>query len=166
MQNPPKYVNLNAYSVEAMLSAVIDMGFTPLMQINTNRSIRICTLPEQLVDANGSITLNVSANAVRGFGIDKEQGYLTFDATFNRRHVTVLVPCEAIVAIFARENTKVACTFVPNIAFMTTEGIVEGEEPKEIAEEIAKKQKAPKPKAPKTAIKNDDNNVVNLFKNR
>jgi stringent starvation protein B len=162
VQNQPsKYVNLNAYSVEAMLSAVIDMGFTPLMQINTNRSSRDCTVPEHLVDENGAITLNISANAVRGFNLDKERGYLTFDAMFNRKHVAVLIPCEAIVAIFAKENTNVACTFIPSIAFMTEDGIIEGAEPVAVAKEREKpvKQKAKN-------ISNPTNKVVQMFKDR
>ena len=160
-----KYVNLNAYSFEAMLNAIIDMGYTPFIQVNVHRSSRDFILPNELVDGNGIINFNIAAKAVRNYELDKEKGYLSFDATFNRKHSGVLIPCESITAIFARENPKAVCVFKPNVAFLTEDGVLEGMEPIEVNQHIRKTIEANTRKSspiPTEPLVKRENNVIQL----
>lgn len=59
-------------------------------------------VPQQFVDEQGHITLNIAPSAVRNLEISDE--WVLFDARFSGQPMAVTVPMEAVRAIYAREN--------------------------------------------------------------
>ena len=175
-----KYANLNVYMVNALLQVVVDLGYTPIVQVNAAATKRNMTLPDGILNEHNIVNLNLSGNAIKDFHIEKEKGYISFGATFNGKHQDVCLPGESIIAIFAAENDRVVYV-VKNVivAFMTGAGIIEGVEPEEFVNNIKRHNDRNEQKLEKNdespAIENDKNNleiqeqqpsdkVVNLFR--
>ena len=72
---------------------------TPHLLVDTSRSPTV--VPTQFVQ-DGKIVLNISPGAVRELVIGNEQ--IVFNARFSGRPMDVLVPVEAVMGIYAREN--------------------------------------------------------------
>ncbi len=87
------------YLLRALNEWIVDNGFTP--QILVDSTHPDLNIPDA-VRAGDKVVLNISPGAVRDLELDNE--YLSFVARFSGVSHAVLVPIEAVQAIYAREN--------------------------------------------------------------
>ena len=87
------------YLLRALNEWIVDNGFTP--QILVDSSHPDLNIPDA-VRAGEKVVLNISPSAVRDLEIDNE--YVSFVARFSGVSHAVLVPVEAVQAVYAREN--------------------------------------------------------------
>jgi len=87
------------YLIRALYEWILDNDMTPHLLVDTSRSPTV--VPSQFVQ-DGKIVLNVSPGAVRELVIGNEE--IVFNARFSGRPMDVLVPVEAVMGIYAREN--------------------------------------------------------------
>lgn len=87
------------YLLRALNEWIVDNGSTP--QILVDSAHPDLNIPDA-VRAQDKVVLNISPNAVRDLEIDNE--YVSFVARFSGVSHAVLVPVEAVQAIYAREN--------------------------------------------------------------
>lgn len=88
------------YMIRALYEWIVDNGFTPVIMVNA--SAEGAQLPQQYVNADGQIILNISPTAV----IKLEMGNraISFNARFGGIPTDVYVPVHSILGIYAREN--------------------------------------------------------------
>jgi stringent starvation protein B len=87
------------YLLRALNEWIVDNGATPQILIDsTNAEVEI---PDS-VRTRDKVVLNISPNAVRDLQIDNE--FVSFVARFSGVSHGVLVPIDAVEAIYAREN--------------------------------------------------------------
>ncbi len=87
------------YLLRALNEWIVDNGFTP--QILVDSTHPDLNIPDA-VRAGDKVVLNISPSAVRDLEIDNE--YVSFVARFSGISHAVLVPVEAVQAVYAREN--------------------------------------------------------------
>ena len=87
------------YLLRALNEWIVDNGCTP--QVLVDSSHPDLEIPDS-VRSQEKVVLNISPSAVRDLEIDDE--YLSFVARFAGVSHGVLVPIEAVQAIYAREN--------------------------------------------------------------
>jgi stringent starvation protein B len=87
------------YLIRALYDWILDNDMTPHLLVDTSRSPTV--VPTQFVQ-DGKIVLNISPGAVRELVIGNDQ--IVFNARFAGRAMDVLVPVEAVMGIYAREN--------------------------------------------------------------
>ncbi len=86
------------YFLRALYEWCVDNGNTPHIAVRVDGR---CKVPIAFV-RDGQIVLNIGPNAVRGLNIDNE--WVTFSARFSGIAQDVLVPVDAVQAIYARES--------------------------------------------------------------
>ena len=96
---PAKMTSSQPYLLRALNEWIVDNGFTP--QILVDSTHPDLNIPDA-VRAGDKVVLNVSPSAVRDLEMDNE--YVSFVARFSGVSHAVLVPVEAVQAIYAREN--------------------------------------------------------------
>ena len=89
------------YLLRAMFEWAEDNGFTP--QVLVNAEVAGVEVPRDHV-VDGQIVLNISSGAVKLHLMDNE--CLSFSARFGGVERDIFLPIEAILAIFARENSQ------------------------------------------------------------
>jgi len=89
------------YLLRAIFEWAEDNGFTP--QVLVNAELQGVEVPQAHV-VDGQIVLNISSSAVRLHVMDNE--CLSFSARFSGIEHDLYLPMEAIIAIFARENSQ------------------------------------------------------------
>jgi stringent starvation protein B len=77
----------------------VDNDFTPYVLVNANAEG--VTVPEGHVEDN-KIILNLSPRAIRGLRLGND--HIEFEARFSGTAMTVRIPPDAVMAIYAREN--------------------------------------------------------------
>ena len=87
------------YLVRAIYDWISDNGLTAHVLVDAE--FPGVEVPREYVQ-DGRIVLNVSASAVQGFIADNDE--LTFSARFGGRPMTLRVPMDAVLAVYAREN--------------------------------------------------------------
>lgn len=87
------------YLVRAIYDWISDNGLTAHVLVDAE--FPGVEVPREYVQ-DGRIVLNVSASAVQGFIADNDE--LTFSARFAGRPMTLRVPMDAVLAVYAREN--------------------------------------------------------------
>lgn len=93
--------SVKPYFVQALHEWITDNGLTPLVVLDaTYKGVRV---PENVID-DGKVVLNVSYDATQNLQMDDE--LLTVNARFSGISHAIIVPMEAITAIYARENGK------------------------------------------------------------
>jgi len=93
-----KQISINAYILQTWLDVLSDCGKEPLIVIDPTRTERPVTVPmDYCID--GFLTLNVAAQALGYFSIDKESGYLMMSSRFNRVNQEMEIPIESIVVV-------------------------------------------------------------------
>ncbi|HKL52136.1 MAG TPA: ClpXP protease specificity-enhancing factor [Wenzhouxiangellaceae bacterium] len=97
--SPAKMTSSQPYLLRALNEWIVDNGFTP--QILVDSTHPDLNIPDA-VRAGDKVVLNISPGAVRDLELDNE--YLSFVARFSGVSHAVLVPIEAVQAIYAREN--------------------------------------------------------------
>lgn len=86
------------YLIRAIHEWCTDEGFTPYLAVQVDARTRV---PREFV-RDGQIVLNVSADATHQMLIGNDE--ITFQTRFNGASFPVLVPLDAVLAIYAREN--------------------------------------------------------------
>lgn len=89
------------YLMRAIFEWAEDNGFTP--QVLVNASAEGVEVPDAHV-VDGQIVLNISSSAVQLHVMDNE--CLSFSARFSGIEQDIFLPIDAILAIFARENSQ------------------------------------------------------------
>lgn len=117
------------YLIRAVHEWCADHGFTPYLAVHVDEQTRV---PAAFV-REGQIVLNVSTEATHQLVLGNEE--ITFQTRFNGASFPVVVPVEAVAAIYARENGQ-------GIAFEVGQS-----QPVAMAEEVAD-QPAPALEAP------------------
>ncbi|WP_280562315.1 ClpXP protease specificity-enhancing factor [Chromohalobacter sp. 48-RD10] len=87
------------YLARALYEWLLDNGHTPYIVVDAEREG--VNVPRQSVQ-NGQIVLNIAPSAVRDLYI--ENAAVTFGARFSGQPMDVIVPMEALIALYAREN--------------------------------------------------------------
>ena len=87
------------YLIRAYCDWIEDNKLTPYLLVNTKNADVIA--PKGL-DANGKMVLNISSSATfnRNIGNDK----ISFKARFQGKSLEIIVPCDAVLSIYAQEN--------------------------------------------------------------
>lgn len=86
------------YLVRALHDWCTDNGFTPLLAVHVDESVRV---PMEFVK-NNEIVLNVSFDATSGLRLGNE--FIDFKARFGGVPRDIAVPIDHVIAIYAREN--------------------------------------------------------------
>ncbi|WP_251978967.1 ClpXP protease specificity-enhancing factor [Salinicola avicenniae] len=87
------------YLARGLYEWLLDNEQTPYIVVDAGKpGVKV---PQQFVQ-NGQIVLNVAPAAVRDLAIDNAA--VTFGARFSGQPMQVVVPMDALVAIYAREN--------------------------------------------------------------
>ena len=88
------------YIIRALYEWIIDNGLTPHIVVNSMYDGT--QVPQEFVNGDGQIVLNVSPSAVSGLELTNES--VGFNARFGGVPRNIYVPCMAILGIYAREN--------------------------------------------------------------
>jgi stringent starvation protein B len=87
------------YLARALYEWLLDNQQTPYIVVDAERDG--VQVPGQFVQ-NGQIVLNIAPTAVRDLSLANDA--VTFSARFGGQPMQVIVPCEAMIALYAREN--------------------------------------------------------------
>lgn len=87
------------YLARALYQWLLDNDQTPYIVVDAEREGVM--VPRQFVQ-NGQIVLNVAPTAVRELAMENDA--ITFNARFGGHPMEVVVPSEALIALYAREN--------------------------------------------------------------
>ncbi|MCK0714606.1 ClpXP protease specificity-enhancing factor [Chromohalobacter sarecensis] len=87
------------YLARALYEWLLDNEHTPYIVVDAEREG--VNVPRQSVQ-NGQIVLNIAPSAVRDLYI--ENAAVTFGARFSGQPMQVIVPMDALIALYAREN--------------------------------------------------------------
>jgi stringent starvation protein B len=93
-------VSTKPYLVRAIFEWCVDQGFTPYMTVVVGPRTRV---PREFVK-DGQIVLNVGPDATNQLLLGNEE--ITFQARFNGVAFPVVVPIDAVAAIYAKENAQ------------------------------------------------------------
>ncbi len=86
------------YLIRAIYEWCVDSGLTPYLSVRVDEHTEV---PRAHVK-DGQIVLNLSAGAVRNLEMGNEM--ITCTGRFNGAPFNLMVPVEAVIGIFAREN--------------------------------------------------------------
>ena len=90
------------YLVRALYDWIVDNQCTPYLLVNTLHDQ--VSVPQDYVNADGQIVLNISPSAVNDFLMDDHS--LSFSARFGGVPTDIFVPSAAIMGIYAKENQQ------------------------------------------------------------
>ncbi len=82
-----------------MYQWIVDNGMTPHLLVNAD--YENCMVPAGHIN-DGKIVLNIAPMAVQGLTLGDED--VSFSARFSGQSESILVPVQAILAVYAREN--------------------------------------------------------------
>lgn len=87
------------YLLRAFFEWIVDNELTPYIVVDATRAL--VEVPQEFVK-DGQIVLNISPSACVNFTLDVDG--LSFQARFGGQPRRLSMPCEAVMAIYAREN--------------------------------------------------------------
>jgi stringent starvation protein B len=87
------------YLIRAYCDWIEDSGFTPHILVN---SVKTGVLTPKSFESDGKIILNIASSATEGRVITNMS--ISFKARFNGRPEKIIVPCNAVISIYAKEN--------------------------------------------------------------
>ena len=88
------------YLLRAFYQWIVDSQCTPHLIVQAD--FPDVDVPEQYIDEEGKIILNVTPKAIQGLNITKES--VVFSASFSGKTYQIFLPLPAIRAIYASEN--------------------------------------------------------------
>lgn len=91
-------VSTKPYFVRAIFEWCVDQGLTPYISVVVGARTRV---PREFVK-DGQIVLNIGPDATNQLLLGNDE--ITFQARFNGVAFPVVVPVDAVAAIFAKEN--------------------------------------------------------------
>ncbi len=89
------------YLIRALYEWLVDNDLTPHLLVDAQKKDVI--VPRQFVE-EGRIVLNVTPTAIRDLALGND--YITFNARFGGTPMDVVVPPDAVLGIYARENGR------------------------------------------------------------
>ena len=87
------------YLIRAYCDWIEDNKFTPYILVNTNSSNVVA--PKEF-DSGGKMVLNIGSSATEGRAITNEA--ITFKARFQGKPQKIVIPCCAVLSIYAKES--------------------------------------------------------------
>ena len=87
------------YLIRAYCDWIEDSSFTPHILVNSEKTG--VSIPEGFA-SDGKIILNIASSATEGRVITNKS--ISFKARFNGRHEKIIVPCNSVLSIYAKEN--------------------------------------------------------------
>lgn len=90
------------YLLQALFEWILDNSCTPYIVVNAVSDG--VSVPEQYVNKNGEIILNISPSAVDKLDLGREA--ISFVARFSGVAQDIYVPVPAVLGIYARENGR------------------------------------------------------------
>ena len=90
------------YLIRALYEWIIDNQCTPYILVNALADKVL--VPQDYVNPDGQVVLNISPSAVIDFDMDDAR--LCFRARFGGVPTDIFVPCSAIMGIYAKENQQ------------------------------------------------------------
>lgn len=87
------------YLLRALYEWILDNGQTPHLLVNAETEE--VEVPSRYIE-NGRIVLNINPDAIRDLNLGND--YVSFNARFDGKPEHILVPVQAVVAIYAKEN--------------------------------------------------------------
>lgn len=91
-------VSTKPYFVRAIFEWCVDQGLTPYISVVVGQATRV---PREFV-RDGQIVLNIGPDATNQLLLGNDE--ITFQARFNGVAFPVVVPIDAVAAVFAKEN--------------------------------------------------------------
>lgn len=89
-----------SYMIRALYEWIVDNNCTPYLLVDARgQGVEV---PQQHVNKEGQIILNVNPTAVKDFYVAQDQ--LSFSARFGGIPTEIFVPCSSVLGIYAREN--------------------------------------------------------------
>ncbi|HSC68011.1 MAG TPA: ClpXP protease specificity-enhancing factor [Cellvibrio sp.] len=88
------------YFLRAIYEWILDNNCTPHILVDAH--VQGTQVPQQHVNKDGQIILNISPSAIKDFFMDNTA--VSFNARFSGVVNNLYVPCGAILGIYAREN--------------------------------------------------------------
>jgi stringent starvation protein B len=88
------------YMIRALYEWIVDNDCTPHILVDAHaEGVQV---PQQHVNKDGQIILNINPSAVQGLVIGLEN--ISFSARFGGLPTDLFIPCHAVLGIYAREN--------------------------------------------------------------
>ena len=87
------------YLIRAYCDWIEDSGLTPHVLVNCEKNGTL--VPEGLAK-EGKIVLNISSSATVGRAITNDS--ISFKARFSGKSQQIIIPCDAVLTIYAQEN--------------------------------------------------------------
>ncbi len=87
------------YLIRAYCDWIEGSGFTPHILVNSEKTG--VSIPEGFAN-DGKIILNIASSATEGRVITNKS--ISFKARFNGRPEKIIVPCNSVLSIYAKEN--------------------------------------------------------------
>ena len=109
------------YLLRAIHEWCADQGFTPYLVVRVDDQTRV---PRECVD-DGQIVLNVSSDATHQLRMGNTE--ISFQARFSGASFQVVVPVDAVAAIYARENGQGLVFETPVSPLQSVEEAVQGD---------------------------------------
>lgn len=88
------------YLIRAHYDWIVDNECTPYLMVDAFSEA--VSVPQEYVNKDGQIVLNISPTAVKDLSMDLES--ISFNARFGGVPVDIFVPCFAVLGIYAKEN--------------------------------------------------------------
>jgi len=90
------------YLIRALYDWIVDNECTPYILVNALADDVM--VPQDYVNPEGQVVLNISPSAVMDFAMGDDS--LNFRARFSGVPTEIFVPCHAIMGIYAKENQQ------------------------------------------------------------
>ncbi len=88
------------YMIRALYEWIVDNGCTPYILVDAQgQGVEV---PQQHVNKDGQIVLNINPTAVKDLFIGLDQ--INFNARFGGIPTDLVIPCVSVLGIYAREN--------------------------------------------------------------
>lgn len=88
------------YLIRALYEWIVDNEFTPHIAVDAHgRNVQV---PQQYVNKDGQIVLNIAPHAVAALEMGNKG--VSFNARFGGIPTDIYVPCRSVLGIYAREN--------------------------------------------------------------
>jgi stringent starvation protein B len=88
------------YLIRALYEWIVDNDCTPYILVDTH--ISDVQVPQEHVNKDGQIVLNINPSAVLNLEMDND--YVSFNARFGGIPTDIYVPSRSILGIYAKEN--------------------------------------------------------------
>lgn len=88
------------YIIRALYEWIVDNNCTPYILVDAH--IQGVEVPQQYVNKDGQIILNIAPSALKDLSIGLEA--ISFSARFGGVPFNLFIPCAAVLGIYAREN--------------------------------------------------------------